>query len=312
MNKSISHYISELLFLHDCVIIPDFGGFVGNRKSAQLNKKTGVLTPPTKQILFNTNLKTNDGLLISHISNQERISQHSAKNHVIKFATECSEKLNQSKVLRIDKVGLLTQGKDENIVFFQDNSTNYSLDAYGMQKTYPKTVKKQEKIEDQVAATVTKIENTHNKTKLFLRAASIIIPLITLSYISISQQENINTIYTQMAMIKPLASNNIIEKATEVVVLEKTPEIKKENPKNENNLIPIIKSKNYYIIAGSFSERKNANKMLNKLLSWDYNAEIVEGTLLRVSYDSFSSREEAVLTLNKIKRENTSAWLLAQ
>ena len=50
MNKSVAHYISELLFLHDCVIVPDFGGFVGNKKSAQLNKTTGTLTPPSKQI----------------------------------------------------------------------------------------------------------------------------------------------------------------------------------------------------------------------------------------------------------------------
>ena len=33
MNKTVEHYISELLFLHDCVILPNFGGFVGNAQS---------------------------------------------------------------------------------------------------------------------------------------------------------------------------------------------------------------------------------------------------------------------------------------
>ena len=37
MKKSVSHYISELLFLHDCVVLPEFGGFVGNKQSAKLN-----------------------------------------------------------------------------------------------------------------------------------------------------------------------------------------------------------------------------------------------------------------------------------
>ena len=82
MNKSVAHYISELLFLHDCVIVPEFGGFVGNKKSAQLNKTTGTLTPPSKQILFNTNLKINDGLLITHIVNKEGITQKIAKQNV--------------------------------------------------------------------------------------------------------------------------------------------------------------------------------------------------------------------------------------
>ena len=73
MNKPVGHYISELLFFHDCVILPNFGGLVGNPQSAKLNKTTGILSPPSKQILFNANLKTNDGLLITHISNQENV-----------------------------------------------------------------------------------------------------------------------------------------------------------------------------------------------------------------------------------------------
>ena len=52
MNKPVEHYISELLFLHDCIILPEFGGFVGNPQSAKLNKITGVLTPPSKQINY--------------------------------------------------------------------------------------------------------------------------------------------------------------------------------------------------------------------------------------------------------------------
>ena len=93
MNKMVEHYISELLFLHDCVILPNFGGFVGNPQSAKLNKTTGVLSPPSKQILFNTNLKTNDGLLITHISNQEGITQEQAKNEVGNYATKIADKL---------------------------------------------------------------------------------------------------------------------------------------------------------------------------------------------------------------------------
>ena len=57
MKKPVSNYISELLFLHDCVILPGFGGFVGNRLSAQLNNNTGGLDLPKKQILFMINAK---------------------------------------------------------------------------------------------------------------------------------------------------------------------------------------------------------------------------------------------------------------
>ena len=88
MKKTIDTYISELLFLHDCVIIPEFGGFVGNNKSAVLNKNTNTIYPPSKKILFNKNLRTNDGLLINHISNSEVISNEKSKEFVVKNALE--------------------------------------------------------------------------------------------------------------------------------------------------------------------------------------------------------------------------------
>ena len=53
--------------------------------------------------------------------------------------------------------------------------------------------------------------------------------------------------------------------------------------------------------------------MVAKLNRWDYNPEVVTGgNLLRVSYDSFSNKEEAILALNLIRQENKSAWLLTQ
>ena len=64
MNKTVDHYISELLFLHDCIILPEFGGFVGNPQSAKLNKITGILSPPSKQILFNSNLNNDPANLV--------------------------------------------------------------------------------------------------------------------------------------------------------------------------------------------------------------------------------------------------------
>ena len=53
--------------------------------------------------------------------------------------------------------------------------------------------------------------------------------------------------------------------------------------------------------------------MMTKLNKWNYNSEIVDcGGLLRVSYDSFENREEAIIALNKIRQENKSAWLLTK
>ena len=314
MNKSVANYISELLFLHDCVIVPEFGGFVGNRKSAQLNKTTGSLTPPSKQILFNINLSTNDGLLITHIANQEGISQKDAKNHVELFANENNTKLSTSKILRIEKIGLFIVGKEGHIVFTQDTSINYSLDSFGMQPTYTKSIDR--RTDKKIKSTVQKINTSNRNPKALLQAAAVIIPLVTLSYLSIFQEERIANIYIQMATFNPFAKNEIIEEinSPEVEIkLENTPIIETtEFIEKETIPATILKAK-YHIIAGAFTEKRNAKKMLVKLKKWGYNTTIIkEGKLMRVSYDTFISRDKAILALNKIKKENPEAWLLTK
>ncbi len=322
MNKSVANYISELLFIHDCVIVPEFGGFVGNQRSAQLNTSTGSLTPPSKQVLFNTNLRTNDGLLITHIANQEDIPQKIAKKNVQIFADECNTKLSTSKVLRIPKIGLFTVGKEGNILFLQDSVINYSLDSFGMKTTYNKSIlRKKEKPAEKITQ---KIKNTTSHYRVVMRAAAIIIPLLVLAYLSVSQQDKINNVYTQMATFNPFAPtkvSKVFDPTNETKIESKIDASKNEVVENlaidiaEEEEISLIdlSGKTYYIIAGAFAEQKNANKMLKKLLNKKYNAEILTGSrLLRVCYDSFYNREDAVLVLNKIKRKNPEAWLLTK
>ena len=77
-------YISDLLFLHDCVIIPDFGGFICNYKSAYIDDESGLICPPSKDILFNRNLTHNDGLLVSWIAGKENISYEKATSQLMR------------------------------------------------------------------------------------------------------------------------------------------------------------------------------------------------------------------------------------
>jgi hypothetical protein len=147
-----------------------------------------------------------------------------------------------------------------------------------------------------------------------LRVAAIILPLIALSYLSISQQERINTIYTQMATLNPFTSTEFIAPTLEInTEKEVTPPVVIIEPITEEVESPVITtSPTYYIIAGAFAEQKNADKMIRKLSKWNYKPEIVEGgSLLRVSYDSFTNKTDALVALHQIKQENSAAWLLS-
>ena len=76
--QDMQKYVVELLFKHDCVIIPNLGGFVAQYKSAALDDVTGFFSPPSKQILFNINLKNNDGLLANEIAQHKQITYNEA------------------------------------------------------------------------------------------------------------------------------------------------------------------------------------------------------------------------------------------
>ena len=310
MNYSIEKYISDLLYDNDCVIIMNFGGFVCNQKSAKLNEATGILSPPNKTILFNSQLKENDGLLINHISKHEKISQEDAKNDVLKFVDECESNLKKFKSLRFEKIGLFSLSKENNILFNQDSSINYNINSFGFQDLIHNKITRDHSavIEESL-----KIIKTKNKItpKRMLKAAAILIPLIGISLLSITQEKAINKVYNQIAELNPLA---FFETKVEEKVVKKIPikEIKKEEEKPILTVpVQAIHEQKFYIIAGAFGFEENANKLQARLNSWNYNSTIIKNNnIMRVSYDEFSSKDEALQSLAKIRKENPQAWIL--
>ena len=61
MNRLVTH-IEFLLHEHNCVIIPDLGGFVVNTTNSQRDG-IALFYPPSCELVFNRELTYNDGLL---------------------------------------------------------------------------------------------------------------------------------------------------------------------------------------------------------------------------------------------------------
>jgi hypothetical protein len=294
----------------------NFGGFICSSISANLNKKTGILTPPNKSILFNPQLKDNDGLLINHIAQSEGISQEDSKINLLKFVEQSLKNLNKFKSCRFEKIGLFTIDTEENIIFTQDLKTNYNLNSFGFQDIINNKITRDNSEIIEESLKLIKKKNNFT-TKRLLKAAAIIIPLIGISFLSITQEDRINNIYTQIANVNPISF-----KKDNVIVLKdqgnKEIKIKEEiQPEIINNEISqvfeevIIPNQKFYIIAGAFSVEKNANKLKNRLNSWNYNSTIIKNEkMMRVSYNSFDSKEQALISLSKIRKENPQAWIL--
>lgn len=127
----VDKHISELLYLHDCVIVPSLGGFVANYTSAKIHPTQHTFTPPSKNIVFNKNLSINDGLLANGISRVEKISYPEAMDTISQFVSSTNAKLKKGEKVNIENVGTLNLDVERNVQF-TPASTNYQLDSFGL------------------------------------------------------------------------------------------------------------------------------------------------------------------------------------
>lgn len=129
---TITAYIKELLYTNECVIVPNLGGFVTNYKPAQLSPDGRFIYPPAKNIGFNAKLKLNDGLLVNFISQKENISYEQAKKKIDEFVSNVFLKLDSGQTCNLDEIGTLVFDKEYKLIFTPSNTTNYNIDAFGL------------------------------------------------------------------------------------------------------------------------------------------------------------------------------------
>lgn len=140
MARDISGQIRELLFRHDCVIVPGFGAFIGNYFPARTDRKDGLFEPPSRKITFNRHLTGNDGLLIGHISSVMAVGYAGAREIVNEWSEELRRKIMADRPVTIDLLGTFTLNYERAIIFEPDLSVNYLLSSYGLSAYYRQPV----------------------------------------------------------------------------------------------------------------------------------------------------------------------------
>lgn len=131
-NILIWDYVKDLLHVHDCVIVPGFGGFVCNREPARIDQVSHVITPPARKVVFNQNLKTNDGLLAEFWSQKQRVTYSQALSVIEECIESVQSTLQEKKQLSIDLFGSFRLNAEANYVFLPDKRNNYLTSSFGL------------------------------------------------------------------------------------------------------------------------------------------------------------------------------------
>ena len=290
---TVEKYINELLYRYDCVIVPNFGGFITNKIGAKVNSFTHTFHPPTKQISFNTHLRQNDGLVVSYIAAVENISFEKAIAKINASVTSWNESLKNGAVV-FENIGALAFNEEKKLIFEPQKEHNFLTNSFGLSTVSSPAIK------HPVPANTSK-----SVIPLFAKYAATGVVLLSLGFIVRNgyqerQQEQMYASQKEAIDKKIQAATFVISNPLPTISLQVT----KESPKS------------FHVVAGSFQFPENAEKKLKQLKKEGYNATILglnKWGLTQVAFDSFYSRKEALAILTTIKKEvSKDAWILAK
>ncbi|CAL2103786.1 SPOR domain-containing protein [Tenacibaculum sp. 190130A14a] len=301
---TLANYINDLLYRYDCVIVPNFGGFVTNKIGAKVNNFTHTMQPPKKQITFNTYLKHNDGLLANYVASSEKITFQQAVSKIQEEVTKWEEALKEGSV-EVSAVGTLSLNDENQITFEPNKQSNFLTESFGLAEvTSPAVGRMQEVVANE--PTVVTTEEEDRKTiviPMFAKRAVAAAVVLGVGYLGWNMINN-NLEQKEIAA-QNKAADKKIQSATFVI----------DNPLPTINLnVSKEETKNFHIIAGAFQLEENATNKVNQLKEAGFDAHVVGKNglgLIQVAFASFSSREEARTELVQIKNLiSKDAWLL--
>jgi nucleoid DNA-binding protein len=323
--QDLSNYISGLLFIHDCVILPGFGGFVTNYREAGHNPVNHTFTPPSKDLLFNRNLTYNDGLLISYLSRQMKVSYKEAEARIKQSVEDAWMRLERGESLSFDGIGTFRYNENSTLIFEPEITENLLTDSYGMVsfRFPPLSYQSQSEV-------ITSKNNirymTNEGMKSTLRVAAIAIPLIAIIALipvyrhKIAQQNAGFDFITPGSSDKPIEEvvtalpsdtslNSVIDQSTDkrVALFYNEAPVKVEK-------VQVTEGYTYYIISGSFKDEKNAIQHADICRKKGFEPQVINtDNLYRVSLATYTNKVEALHELRRIRNieQNSNAWLLS-
>ncbi len=127
----LSRHIVILLLNNDCVIVPNFGGFLTHYVSARYEEKEQLFLPPLRTIGFNPQLKLNDHLLVQSYVETYDISYPEALRRIEGEVEEMKQHLMNEGCFELNDLGVLRVNEDGNYEFTPCEAGILTPELYG-------------------------------------------------------------------------------------------------------------------------------------------------------------------------------------
>ena len=315
--KSLEDILIELLQKHECVVVPAFGGFIAKQKSAFVDFESGLIHPPFREIGFNIQLRSNDGLLVNQFATEYQLEYTASLDAVGQQVATWNEALRQGKQVSIPKIGNFKKDLEGNIQFEQDRSFNLLMSAYGLElvgfiPTKPlviegaKEVKNNRQLWKYAAVAAIAIPIAFYSIWIPVKTPALESGMFSYQDFNPFKTQNENS-YTETQIDLPRIEHISIETTyRDAYELHVNPKVAPNDP-----TITLIEPHVMYCIAGCFSSEENASRLVQKLEGLGFNCSVLhEGSLYKVSLGHGFSEESVDSILNKAKSLNIQTWIL--
>ncbi len=176
----ITKHIADLLYHHECVIVPGLGGFIKAYRPAQTLHSTCEFRPPSGTIAFNAGLSGNDGQLANYIASVECISYREAFYEIRLWVEKSFDSLKTGEKVILDGIGDIFENASGKLEFRPSMQLNFNADSFGLPVFFAKAAAKEKLIIPEILPqkNISKSLKYHRLVPETLKWAAVLAPFI--------------------------------------------------------------------------------------------------------------------------------------
>lgn len=330
----ITTHIEHLLLVHDCVIVPKLGGFVLQTVPSAYREEEHMFHPVRKEIVFNTTLQHNDGLLSESYMQTYHMDYRKAQSMLEKDIQQLRTSLQEQKEVQMGKIGSFTLGNEGQLIYSPGETGLFSVNSYGLSVFHFPALQPME-IEREETKLLT---DKKKKDILYIPVSRKLIRVVAASAAAIAMFFLISTpvkdvnqaaytasfIPNEFVSYKPVAKVKATETPETTILSEKVaskplpaPKVSAQKKEVEKPAtLAVSKSNNvksYHIVIASFPSEAQANDYIANVdrKVCKHVSKIARNGKYRIYADKFDNREAAesyMTTLRKTEKYK-DAWL---
>lgn len=326
----LSKHIEILLLKHNCVIVPQLGGFIAQDVPARFIPEENLFLPPHRTVGFNPQLTLNDGLLVQSYMQEYDTNYPETVKLIEQEVTALNNELQQKGEYELSGIGKLTLNIDGVYNFTPNEAGILSPDLYGLDAVSVKLRDKNTETNTADSEIQTLPKSHHSSRNYTFSINRELVNYVAAAAVAIffyfvwatPITDNAELTPHQASLLFPHTIQHVTKSIPDFTPVEcdSLEEANGANTAAANTIADEGSNKeelsnDYTIVLVSCIPMKNAERFIQELKDKGIdNVSILnKRNIIRVVYGAYSSEENAyndLVKLRKLDKTFSEAWIL--